>query len=77
MKIRILLTVCLIALAGTSFAQDVIVTKDSKKINAKVLEVNIDNIRYKNIDKLIADYATCGTKTLLSLKTGLCNNSAE
>jgi hypothetical protein len=32
------------------FAQDVIVTKDSKRINAKVTEVNPDDIKYKNFD---------------------------
>jgi hypothetical protein len=33
-----------------AMAQDVIVTKDAKKINAKVTEVKIDNIKYKNFD---------------------------
>ncbi len=32
----------------TVFAQDIIVTKDSKKITGKILEVNTDNIKYKN-----------------------------
>ncbi len=36
---------------GTS-SQDVIVTKNSKKIEAKVLEINVDNIKYKNFDNL-------------------------
>jgi hypothetical protein len=35
---------------GVCFAQDVIVTKDARKINAKVTEVNIDDIKYKNFD---------------------------
>jgi hypothetical protein len=35
---------------GACFAQDVIVTKDGKKINAKVTEVNIDDVKYKNFD---------------------------
>jgi hypothetical protein len=35
---------------GACFAQDVIVTKDAKKINAKVTEINIDDIKYKNFD---------------------------
>jgi len=30
------------------FAQDIIVTKDSKRIDATVLEVNVDNIKYKD-----------------------------
>jgi hypothetical protein len=35
---------------GACFAQDVIVTKDARKINAKVTEINIDDIKYKNFD---------------------------
>jgi hypothetical protein len=43
----------LVALLGlNAIAQDVIVTKDEKKINAKVTEVYIDNIKYKRIDNL-------------------------
>ena len=33
-------------------AQDVIVTKEGKKINAKVTEINENDIRYKNFDNL-------------------------
>jgi len=50
MKRVLLLAVCFVAFFSACLAQDVIVTKDSKKINAKVLEVNVDNIRYKNFD---------------------------
>jgi hypothetical protein len=35
---------------ASMFSQDLIITKDSIKINAKVIEVNIDNITYKNLD---------------------------
>jgi hypothetical protein len=35
---------------GACFAQDVIVTKDARKISAKITEVNIDNIKYKSFD---------------------------
>jgi len=48
MKTGLLLAVCYIALTGVCFAQDIIVTKDSKKIEANVTEVNVDNVRYKN-----------------------------
>jgi len=34
------------------FGQDIIVSKDGKKINAKVTEVNDHDIRYKNFDNL-------------------------
>jgi hypothetical protein len=39
--------VACITLAGASYAQDVIVTKEAEKISAKVIEVSDDNIRYK------------------------------
>ena len=38
---------CFIVLTSACFAQDVIVTRDAKKINAKVMEVNAENIKYK------------------------------
>ena len=49
-KIRLLSTIYFIVLTSVSFAQDVIVTKDSKRIDAKVTEVNIDNVKYKSFD---------------------------
>ncbi len=35
-----------------AFAQDIIVTKDSKKIDAKILEVSKSEIKYKEVDNL-------------------------
>ena len=53
MKLRILVVVgCFITLTCTCFAQDVIVTKDARKINAKVTEVNLSDIKYKNFDNM-------------------------
>jgi len=53
MKIRILVVIgCFIALKCACFAQDVIVTKDARKINAKVMEVNVNDIKYKNFDNM-------------------------
>jgi len=53
MKVRILVVVgWLISLTCACFAQDVIVTKDARKINAKVTEVNVSDIKYKNFDNL-------------------------
>ena len=51
-KKRFLLALCIIAINLSCFAQDIIVTKDAKRINAKVTEVNVDNVRYKNYDNL-------------------------
>ncbi|MDR0845580.1 MAG: CsgG/HfaB family protein [Tannerella sp.] len=51
MKRKLFLMACCIAMyAGVSMAQDVIVTKNAEKINAKVLEVNTDDVRYKRFD---------------------------
>ena len=47
---RILLSMCFIAFACACFAQDIIVTKDSKRIEAKVTEINADDIKYKLFD---------------------------
>ena len=44
------LALCIIAISCNCLAQDIIVTKDARKINAKVTEVNVDNVRYKNFD---------------------------
>ena len=47
---KITFIVAALFVAASVFAQDVIVTKDSRRINAKVTEVNVDNIRYKQFD---------------------------
>ena len=47
---KITLIVAALFVAVSALAQDVIVTKDSRRINAKVTEVNVDNIRYKQFD---------------------------
>ena len=35
------------ALSMSAHAQDIIVTRDAKKINAKVTEINAENVKYK------------------------------
>ena len=50
MKKIIVLVGCFITLTSVCFAQDVIVTRDSRKINAIVTEVNVDDVRYKHFD---------------------------
>lgn len=44
------LTIMVITLC--SYAQDIIVTKDAKKIDAKILEVSTSEIRYKELDNI-------------------------
>ena len=46
-KKTLLSAVCFIALAYTCYAQDIIVTKDSRRYNALVTEVNVDNVRFR------------------------------
>ena len=43
-----MLTAALICAAG--YCQDIIITKESEKIEATVLEVNIDDIKYRRAD---------------------------
>jgi len=52
LKRRLFPVACFIALSCACFAQDIIVTKDSKRIDAKVTEVNVDDIKYKRFDHL-------------------------
>jgi hypothetical protein len=47
---NISLFLCLTLFCGLGYAQDIIVTKDSKRIEAKILEVNINDIKYKNFN---------------------------
>jgi len=49
-KKTLLSAVCFIVFTCVCFAQDIIITKDARRINAKVTEVNVDNVRYKNFD---------------------------
>jgi len=49
-KKTLLSVVYIVFLSCTCFAQDIINTRDSRKINAKVIEVNVDNVRYRNFD---------------------------
>jgi hypothetical protein len=51
MKRKVFLSVCLLAICwGVCHAQDVIVTRDAKKISAKVMEINPGDVKYKNFD---------------------------
>jgi len=45
-----LLLLCFLAISCTCLAQDIIILKDARKITAKVVRENMDNIRYKNFD---------------------------
>ena len=47
---KILSTILLVALSVISFAQDIIVTNDARKIEAKILEVSGTEVKYKETD---------------------------
>ncbi|MDR2039375.1 MAG: PorT family protein [Bacteroidales bacterium] len=47
MKRSLLSALCVIAFSCACFAQDVIVTKDSKKIEAKVTEISVEHVKYR------------------------------
>lgn len=50
--LRISISLAMITIASLTWAHDIIVTTDSKKIDAKILEVSKFEIKYKDIDNL-------------------------
>ena len=50
MKAKLILICVLSGLCGNAFAQDIIHTIDGRSIEAKVLEINDDDILYKTFD---------------------------
>jgi hypothetical protein len=55
---NIIFLLCLTLFGGISYAQDIIITKNAEKIAAKVLEINISNVKYKKFSHLYGpDYS--------------------
>ena len=52
MKKIFTICICIMMTTLSLFAQDIIVTKDAKKIDAKILEVSKTEIKYKELDNL-------------------------
>ncbi len=52
MKKKFILLVCASIAIASLYAQDIIITNDAKKIEAKILEVSKSEIRYKEMDNL-------------------------
>ena len=50
MKARLILICALSGLCGHAFVQDIIHTIDGRSIEAKILEINDDDILYKTFD---------------------------
>ena len=59
MKAKLILICVLLGLCGNAFAQDIIHTIDGRSIEAKVLEINDDDILYKTFDNLDALTTEC------------------
>ena len=66
MKKLITLCVCAI-MATTIYAQDIIVTTDAQKIEAKILEVSKTEIKYKEKDNLDGPTFILETKDISSI----------
>jgi len=49
---QLFLSMCLMVFTFACFAQDVIVTRDSKKIEARVTEISVDMVKYRMFDNL-------------------------
>ena len=52
MKKIFTICICIILATMSLYAQDIIVTKNAKKIDAKILEVSTSEVRYKELDNL-------------------------
>ena len=79
---KLLTCVCAVLTAMVSFAQDVIVTKDAKKIDAKIIEVFADEIKYKEFDyqegpTFVLEIADINTVIYSNGKIVIYNQSAE
>ena len=64
---QIVLSICFIAFTCACFAQDMIVTRDSRRIAAKVTEINVDNIRYRLFDNLEGPLYTMSKNDVVSI----------
>ena len=49
---KLIVIACALMASVMLFAQDIIVTKEAKKIDAKILEVSTSEIRYQELDNL-------------------------
>jgi hypothetical protein len=47
---NIALMLCITLFCGLGYAQDIIITKNARKIEVKVLEINNSDVKYKNFD---------------------------
>lgn len=64
---QLFLTILLFVLTAFCYAQDIIVTTDSKKIEAKILEVSESDVRYKEMDNLEGPTFVLSTRKIDSI----------
>lgn len=64
---KLILIACALVASITLFAQDIIVTKEAKKIEAKILEVSKTEIKYKELDNLDGPTFILGTEDINSI----------
>jgi len=60
-------TACMLLFVHTSFAQDVITTRDLKKINAQIVEMNLEQVTFKYADNLNGSAYMLQKKDLISI----------
>jgi len=64
---QVLLFMCFIAFTCVCFAQDIIITRDSRRIEAKVTEINVENIRYKQYSNQEGPTYTLPVSSIVSI----------
>ena len=64
MKNKLFLCVCALTATIVSFAQDVIITTDAQKIEAKIMEVSKSEIKYKELNNLDGPLFTLATSDI-------------
>ena len=67
MKMKLTFLMCTLIVAVSLFAQDIIVTNDAQKIEAKILEVSKTEIKYKEKDNLDGPTFVLETKEISSV----------
>ena len=65
---KVLLTVCFFAFAIACLAQDIITTRDKKKINAQIIEVSGDYIKFKYYNDLNGPVSMFQKKDVISIR---------
>lgn len=68
MKLKLLLSLLSVFILNQAFAQDVIIKQNGEEIQARILEVNSDQIKYKRFDNQEGPQYTINVKEVLLIK---------